>query len=99
MKPFYILLFQVGVHFGDIFYEFVPWNGVVEWEIAQWGYWHIIADNETHKVIMMQMITLLTFSLAIPIFLAVNTYTYTQKKGRKHTGKANLQDFLEYKIA
>ncbi|GKE44584.1 tocopherol cyclase, partial [Tanacetum coccineum] len=41
---------QIGVHFGGIFYEFVPWNGVVEWEIAQWGHWHVTADNETHKV-------------------------------------------------
>ncbi|XP_071702588.1 tocopherol cyclase, chloroplastic-like [Rutidosis leptorrhynchoides] len=40
----------IGVHFGGIFYEFVPWNGSVEWEIAQWGYWHVTANNETHKV-------------------------------------------------
>ncbi|GKA05107.1 tocopherol cyclase [Tanacetum coccineum] len=43
---------QIGVHFGGIFYEFVPWNGVVEWEIAQWGHWHVTADNETHKLIL-----------------------------------------------
>ncbi|KAL8226676.1 hypothetical protein R6Q57_016508 [Mikania cordata] len=40
----------IGIHFGGIFYEFVPWNGIVEWEVAQWGYWHVTADNETHKV-------------------------------------------------
>lgn len=51
-KPFDVSLFQIGVHFGGTFYEFVPWNGVVEWEITQWGHWRVTADNETHKVIM-----------------------------------------------
>lgn len=40
----------IGVHYGGIFYEFVPWNGVVEWEVTQWGYWHVTAYNETHKI-------------------------------------------------
>lgn len=40
----------VGVHYRGIFYEFVPWNGVVNWEIAPWGYWHLSAENETHVV-------------------------------------------------
>lgn len=40
----------VGVHYGGVFYEFVPWNGVVEWEIAPWGYWKIFADNGSYKV-------------------------------------------------
>lgn len=41
---------QVGVHYGGTFYEFVPWNGVVSWEINQWGYWYISAENESHMV-------------------------------------------------
>ncbi|RVX17292.1 Tocopherol cyclase, chloroplastic [Vitis vinifera] len=40
----------VGVHYDGIFYEFVPWNGVVSWEINQWGYWYISAENESHMV-------------------------------------------------
>ncbi|KAJ4958658.1 hypothetical protein NE237_025769 [Protea cynaroides] len=40
----------IGVHYGGTFYEFVPWNGVVNWEIAPWGYWHMSAENQTHKV-------------------------------------------------
>ena len=43
---------QIGVHYDGNFYEFVPWNGVVNWEIAQWGYWYIAAENETHMVIL-----------------------------------------------
>ncbi|TQE02629.1 hypothetical protein C1H46_011785 [Malus baccata] len=41
---------KIGVHYGGKFYEFVPWNGVVSWEIAPWGYWSIAAENETHMV-------------------------------------------------
>ncbi|KAH7574246.1 hypothetical protein JRO89_XS03G0270500 [Xanthoceras sorbifolium] len=40
----------IGVHYDGIFYEFVPWNGVVNWEIAPWGYWYIAAENERHLV-------------------------------------------------
>ncbi|KAG8375575.1 hypothetical protein BUALT_Bualt10G0114800 [Buddleja alternifolia] len=40
----------IGVHYGGVFYEFVPWNGVVNWEIAQWGHWCISAENETHTI-------------------------------------------------
>ncbi|CAK7353270.1 unnamed protein product [Dovyalis caffra] len=40
----------IGVHYDGIFYEFVPWNGVVNWEISPWGYWYMAADNGTHLV-------------------------------------------------
>ncbi|GFZ08458.1 tocopherol cyclase, chloroplast [Actinidia rufa] len=40
----------IGIHHGGIFYEFVPWNGVVSFEISQWGHWYMSAENETHKV-------------------------------------------------
>lgn len=40
----------IGIHHGGTFYEFVPWNGVVSWEIAPWGHWLLSAENETHKV-------------------------------------------------
>lgn len=46
------LVMQVGVHYDGVFYEFVPWNGVVSWEIAPWGNWQISADNQRHKVIL-----------------------------------------------
>ncbi|KAL7159342.1 hypothetical protein ABFS83_01G020900 [Erythranthe nasuta] len=41
---------MIGVHYGGVFYEFAPWNGVVNWEVAQWGHWFITAENETHTV-------------------------------------------------
>lgn len=40
----------VGIHHAGVFYEFVPWSGVIDWEIAQWGHWRISAENGTHKV-------------------------------------------------
>ncbi|KAK4388845.1 Tocopherol cyclase, chloroplastic [Sesamum angolense] len=42
----------IGVHYGEAFYEFIPWNGVVNWEIAPWGHWSISAENETYTVIL-----------------------------------------------
>ncbi|XP_057959415.1 tocopherol cyclase, chloroplastic [Malania oleifera] len=41
---------MIGIHYSGSFFEFVPWNGVVSWEIAPWGYWSMSAENETHKV-------------------------------------------------
>uniref|UniRef100_A0A7N0U7X6 Tocopherol cyclase n=1 Tax=Kalanchoe fedtschenkoi TaxID=63787 RepID=A0A7N0U7X6_KALFE len=38
----------IAVHYNGVFYEFVPWNGVVTWEVSVWGYWHMSAENETH---------------------------------------------------
>ncbi|XP_074276502.1 tocopherol cyclase, chloroplastic [Silene latifolia] len=40
----------VGVHYEGVFYEFVPWNGQVEWDIAQWGSWKMSADNGSYLV-------------------------------------------------
>lgn len=42
---------QIGIHYEGVFYEFVPWNGVVDWEIYPWGHWLISAENKTHKVL------------------------------------------------
>ncbi|KAK6912736.1 Tocopherol cyclase [Dillenia turbinata] len=38
----------IGIHYGGTFYEFAPWNGVVSWEIAPWGYWQMSAENGKH---------------------------------------------------
>lgn len=40
----------VGVHYGGKFYEFVPWNGPIEWEISSWGFWHIKAHTALYEV-------------------------------------------------
>ncbi|GLJ25407.1 hypothetical protein SUGI_0486400 [Cryptomeria japonica] len=41
---------MVGVHYDGKFYEFVPWNGVVEWEISPWGSWGMTAQNDLYEV-------------------------------------------------
>ncbi|KAJ6795620.1 putative tocopherol cyclase, chloroplastic [Iris pallida] len=40
----------IGIHYGGTFYEFVPWNGTVSWEISPWGYWNISAENDAYLV-------------------------------------------------
>lgn len=44
---------QVCVHYDGKFYEFVPWHGVVSWEMSTWGYWYMTAENETHMVMFL----------------------------------------------
>lgn len=41
---------MVGIHYRDQFYEFVPWNAKVCWNIAPWGYWQMTAENEGYAV-------------------------------------------------
>lgn len=43
-------LAMVGVHYDGKLFEFVPWNGVVEWEISPWGYWQMTAHNGLYEV-------------------------------------------------
>ncbi|OWM86610.1 hypothetical protein CDL15_Pgr015645 [Punica granatum] len=40
----------IGVHYGGKFFEFALWNGVIKWEINTWGFWHMTAENDCHKV-------------------------------------------------
>jgi tocopherol cyclase len=30
---------MVGVHYNGTFYEAVPWNGSMEWNVSTWGLW------------------------------------------------------------
>jgi tocopherol cyclase len=41
---------MVGIHHRGKFYEFVPWNGTVHWNIKPWGYWHMQAQNGEYEV-------------------------------------------------
>lgn len=40
----------VVVHHEGKFYQFVPWEGSVEWEIAPWGSWKMKAQTKKHEV-------------------------------------------------
>jgi tocopherol cyclase len=36
---------MVGIHHNGKFYEFVPWNAQVRWEVHPWGDWYLWAEN------------------------------------------------------
>jgi len=40
----------IGIHYQGKFYEFVPWNSEVHWQIEPWGKWVINAKNEQYEV-------------------------------------------------
>jgi tocopherol cyclase len=41
---------MVGVHYRGRFYEFVPWNAHVHWQVHPWGDWHLWAENDLYTV-------------------------------------------------
>jgi tocopherol cyclase len=41
---------MVGVHYQGQFYEFVPWNGRVTWQVSPWGSWRVWADQRDYLV-------------------------------------------------
>ena len=40
----------VGIHYQGKFYEFVPWNSEVHWQIQPWGEWQMQAKNYKFEV-------------------------------------------------
>lgn len=41
---------MVGIHYHNQFYEFVPWNSRVQWNVHPWGYWQMQAESDRHIV-------------------------------------------------
>ncbi|MEB3336227.1 MAG: tocopherol cyclase family protein [Leptolyngbyaceae bacterium] len=41
---------MIGLHYQGKFFEFVPWNSQVDWEISPWGYWHMTAQNSQFQI-------------------------------------------------
>ncbi|HEY9661873.1 MAG TPA: tocopherol cyclase family protein, partial [Allocoleopsis sp.] len=41
---------MIGIHYRGKFYEFVPWNSTVEWQIHPWGKWRMVAHNAHYQV-------------------------------------------------
>lgn len=37
---------MIGLHYQGKFYEFVPWNSTVQWEVQPWGHWHIWTETD-----------------------------------------------------
>ncbi|MEM6252042.1 MAG: tocopherol cyclase family protein [Cyanobacteria bacterium P01_D01_bin.156] len=41
---------MVGIHYQGKFYEFVPWNSQMSWQVSPWGDWRVWAENEHYRV-------------------------------------------------
>lgn len=41
---------MVGLHYRGKFYEFVPWNSEVHWDIQPWGSWKMQAKNSQFEI-------------------------------------------------
>jgi tocopherol cyclase len=41
---------MIGLHYRGKFYEFVPWNSKVSWDIDPWGRWQMQAQNSEYAV-------------------------------------------------
>lgn len=41
---------MVGLHYQGKFYEFVPWNSQVNWNIEPWGNWQMQAKNSQYEI-------------------------------------------------
>jgi len=41
---------MIGIHYRDQFYEFVPWNAQISWQIQPWGEWRMQAINQDFKI-------------------------------------------------
>ena len=41
---------MVGLHYQGKFYEFVPWNSEIHWDILPWGRWQMQARNEQYEI-------------------------------------------------
>ena len=41
---------MVGLHYRGKFYEFVPWNSKVQWNVQPWGRWQMQASNADYQI-------------------------------------------------
>ena len=41
---------MVGIHYFGKFYEFVPWNSQIDWQVQPWGEWRVQASNGDFRV-------------------------------------------------
>ena len=57
---------MVGIHYQGQFYEFVPWNGRVSWQIEPWGRWHIWAEQSDYRVELMGHTDALGVAIRVP---------------------------------
>ncbi len=49
---------MIGIHHQGEFYEFVPWNAQIHWQISPWGEWQLQAQNQHWRVELVGSTTL-----------------------------------------
>jgi tocopherol cyclase len=57
---------MIGLHYRGQFYEFVPWNSQVSWQVQPWGRWEMQAINEHFKVQLIGTTDLAGIALRAP---------------------------------
>ena len=93
---------MVGIHHQGKFYEFVPWNGNVSWQVSPWGSWRIWAEQKDYAVELMGQTDLAGVNIRVPTatgmeFLCRDTtqgqllLTLWQKRGHKKILSAQSQ--------
>lgn len=58
---------MVGIHYQGEFYEFVPWNGQVSWQVSPWGQWQVCAQQQHYRVELMGQAALNGVSVRVPM--------------------------------
>ncbi|MGL5870767.1 MAG: tocopherol cyclase family protein [Xenococcaceae cyanobacterium] len=43
----------IGLHHRGKFYEFVPWNAKISWQVQPWGEWKMLARNQKYEIELM----------------------------------------------
>jgi tocopherol cyclase len=57
---------MVGIHYQGKFYEFVPWNAKVSWQVKPWGDWYVKAEGADYGVELIGTTTLPGIELRAP---------------------------------
>jgi tocopherol cyclase len=57
---------MVGIHYQGKFYEFVPWNAKVSWQVKPWGDWYVKAEGADYGVELTGTTTLPGIELRAP---------------------------------
>ena len=88
---------MIGVHYRGTFYEFVPWNAKVTWNIQPWGKWEMQATNSEYEITLVGTTDLPGTPLRAPTenglqFVCKDTMRgqLNLKLSRRNKGKSSL---------
>lgn len=73
---------MIGIHYQGKFYEFVPWNSQLTWQIQPWGEWQMQAVNEQFCVTLTGTTELAATSIRAPTDKGLSYCCQDTTKGR-----------------